>query len=70
MHTRQHKARQENTVSYLSCLMLLKGMKTDMALCMHVLSDVLKPTMSIDAPGTIRRTVEWSILLEKSLSTN
>ena len=36
----------------------------------HVLSDVLKPTMSIDAPGTIRRTVEWSIPLEKSLSTN
>ena len=36
----------------------------------HVLSDVLKPTMSIDAPGTIRGTVEWSIPLEKSLSTN
>ena len=41
----------------------------------HVLSDVLKPTMSIDAPGTIcgrlvRGTVEWSISLEKSLSTN
>ena len=36
----------------------------------HVLSDVLKPTMSIDAPGTIRGTAEWSISLEKSLSTN
>ena len=36
----------------------------------HVLSDVLKPTMSIDAPGTIRGTEEWSIPLEKSLSTN
>ena len=36
----------------------------------HVLSDVLKPTMSIDAPGTIRGTVEWFIPLEKSLSTN
>ena len=35
--------------------------------CAGVLSDVLKPTMSIDAPGTIRGTVEWSIPLEKSL---
>ena len=48
----------------------------DMALCTHCLqlittiTYVLKLTMSIDAPGTIHRTAEWSIPLEKSLSTN
>ena len=50
--------------------MLLKGMKKIWLYAHGGVSDVLKPTMSIDAPGTIRGTVEWSIPLEKSLSTN
>ena len=71
MHTRQHKAGKENAVNAITfCVRLLKSMKEDMALCTCCRRDVLKQTMAIDAPGTIRGTVEWSIPLENSLSTN
>ena len=53
MHTRQHEAGQENAVTLDAIERYEKRYGF-----MHVLLDVLNPTMSIDAPGTIRGTVE------------
>ena len=70
MHTRQHKAGQENAVNAVTFSVNAIEKYEKRYGFVHVLSDMLKQTMSIDAPGTIRGTVEWSIPLEKSLSTN
>ena len=63
MHTRQHKAGQENAVNAVTFSVNAIEKYEKRYGFVHVLSDVLKQTMSIDAPGTIRGTVEWSIPL-------
>ena len=62
IHARQHEAGQENAV-----FTAIERYEKRYGF-VHVLSDMLKPTMSTDR--CTRGTVEWSIPLEKSLSTN
>ena len=71
IHARQHEAGQENAVTFsVYCYERYEKRYGFVHVLSDARSDVLKPTMSIDAPGTIRGTVEWSIPLEKSLLTN
>ena len=61
MHTRQHKAGQENAVNAVTfCVNAIEKYEKRYGF-VHVLSDVLKQTMgsAIDAPGTIRAEL-WS----------
>ena len=72
MHTRQHEVGQENAVTFLVFNAIERYEKRYGFVHVLVLSinchhyGCVKLTMLIDAPGTVER----SIPLEKSLSTN